>query len=56
MESQSSCDNFTYRHVTYSHDQVDFNLIDHVIAERGEIVIQDRVIASFDDDDTPYQG
>jgi translation initiation factor 2B subunit (eIF-2B alpha/beta/delta family) len=35
-ESQRSCDNSTYRHVTYSHDQVDLYLIDHVITEKGE--------------------
>jgi len=38
VESQRACNNFTYRHVTYSHDQVDLHLIDHVITEQGEIV------------------
>jgi translation initiation factor 2B subunit (eIF-2B alpha/beta/delta family) len=41
VESQRSCDNLTYRHATYSHDQMDLHLIDHVITEQGEIAIQD---------------
>ena len=39
VECQRSCDNLTYRHATYSHDQVDLNLIDHVITEQGKIAI-----------------
>ena len=39
VESQRSCDHLTYRHATYSHDQVDLDLIDHVITEKGEIDI-----------------
>ena len=39
VESQRSCDHLTYRHATYSHDQVDLNLIDHVITEQGKIAI-----------------
>ena len=37
-ESQRSSDNLTYRHVAFSHDQVDLNLIDHVITEQGELI------------------
>jgi hypothetical protein len=29
--------NLTYRHVTYSHDQVDLQLIDHIKTDRGEV-------------------
>jgi len=36
-ESQRSRDHLTYRQATFSHDQVDLNLIDHVITEDGEI-------------------
>jgi translation initiation factor 2B subunit (eIF-2B alpha/beta/delta family) len=39
LESQRSYDNLTYRHAMYSHDQVDLDLIDHVITEQGEIAI-----------------
>jgi len=39
VESQRSSDHFTYRYATYSHDQVDLNLVDHVITEQGEIAI-----------------
>ena len=39
FESLRACDHLTYRHATYSHDQVDLNLIDQVITEQGEIAI-----------------
>ncbi len=48
-ESQRSLDDLTYRHVAYSHDQVDLHLIDHVITEQGKIQIQDRDTAPIDD-------
>ncbi|UCE54294.1 MAG: hypothetical protein JSV31_02310 [Desulfobacterales bacterium] len=38
-EIQHSLDNMIYRHATFSHDQVDLHLIDHVITEQGEIEI-----------------
>ncbi len=34
---KKSQENLTYWQTTYSHDMVDFNLIDHVITENGEI-------------------
>jgi len=37
VESQRSSDDLTYRHASYSHDQVDLDLIDHVITEQGEL-------------------
>jgi translation initiation factor eIF-2B subunit alpha len=55
-ESLRSLDNLTYRHAAYSHDQVDLNLIDHVITEQGEVAIEDRFIASFGHDDPPFRS
>ena len=56
VESQRSCDHLTYRYATYSHDQVDLNLIDHVITEQGEADIQNQLIPPVNDDDFLARG
>ena len=33
-------ENLTYTQITFSHDMVDFDLIDHVITEEGEIPVR----------------
>lgn len=56
VESQRVLDDLTYRHTTYSHDQVDLRLIDHVITEKGESALQDRATAPSTDTDPPLRG
>jgi translation initiation factor 2B subunit (eIF-2B alpha/beta/delta family) len=39
IDEKQSQENLTYMHTTFSHDVVDFALIDHVITEEGEISV-----------------
>ena len=39
VDQKQAKENLTYMQTTFSHDMVDFNLIDHVITEEGEISV-----------------
>jgi len=39
-DQKQSKENLTYMQTTFSHDMVDFDLIDHVITEEGEFTVR----------------